>query len=68
MDCDHCRSHTQPVPSSLSLEQRIRELCARALTVSNSECEQVLGELRKLIHEQSEALRELASKKLGNPN
>ena len=68
MDCDRCESHTQPMPSSLGLEQRIRELCARALMASDSECIQLLGELRNLIREQSEALRKLASKKLGNPN
>jgi hypothetical protein len=66
MDCDRCESHTQPMPSSLGVEQRIRELCARALMVSDSECIELLGELRNVIREQSEALRKLASKKLGN--
>jgi hypothetical protein len=54
------------MPSPLFLQERIRELCAKALRVSDPECEEVLRELRHLLHEHSEALRKLAAEKLGN--
>lgn len=57
--------HTGDMPSPLFLQERIRELCAKALRVSDPECEEVLGELRKLLHEHSDTLRRLAAEKLG---
>jgi hypothetical protein len=58
--------HTRGMPSPLFLQERIRELCAKALRASDPECEEVLRELRHLLHEHSEALRKLAAEKLGN--
>jgi hypothetical protein len=58
--------HTRDMPSPLLLQERIRQLCATALRASEPECEEVLREPRKLLHEHSEALRKLAAGKLGN--
>jgi hypothetical protein len=57
--------HTRLMPSPLLLQERIRELCAKALRASDPECQEVLRELRKLLHEHSETLRKLAAEKLG---
>ena len=57
--------HTRDMPSPLLLQERIRELCAKALRASDPECEKVFRELRKLLHEHSDALRKLAAEKLG---
>ena len=54
--------HTRDMPSPLFPQDRIRELCATALKrASEPECEEVLQELRKLVHERSEALRNLTA-------
>ncbi len=58
--------HTGDMPSPLFLQERIRELCAKALRASDPECQEVLRELRKLLHEHSETLRKLAAEKLGS--
>jgi hypothetical protein len=43
--------HTRDMPSPLFPQDRIRELCATALKrASEPECEEVLQELRKLVH------------------
>jgi hypothetical protein len=54
------------------LEDRIRELCDKALTADASELEEVFSELRSSLHEHSERLRKimvlkLSSKKDGHP-
>ena len=59
--------HTRVMPSPLFLQERIRELCAKALRASDPECQEVLRELKKLLHEHSETFRKLAAEKLGNP-
>lgn len=59
--------HTRIMPSPLFPQERIRELCAKALRASDPESQEVLRELRKLLHEHSETLRKLAAEKLGNP-
>jgi hypothetical protein len=59
--------HTRDMPSPLFLQERIRELCAKALRASDPECAEVLRELRKLLHEHSDTLRKLAAKQLGSP-
>lgn len=59
--------HTRVMPSPLFLQERIRELCAKALRSSDLECQEALRELRKLLHEHSETLRKLAAEKLGKP-
>jgi hypothetical protein len=51
--------------SPLFLHQRIRDLCAKALIASDLECEEVLRELRSLLHEHSENMRKLVAEKLG---
>ena len=58
--------HTLVMPSPLFLQERIRELCAKALRASDPECQEVFRELRKLLHEHSQTLRKLAAEKLGN--
>ena len=58
--------HTRDMLSPLLLQERIRELCAKALRASDPECQEVLRELRKLLHEHSETLRTLAAEKLGS--
>lgn len=58
--------HTRDMPSPSLLQERIRELCAKALRASDPECEEVLRELRKLLHEHSDTLRKLAADKLSN--
>jgi hypothetical protein len=59
--------HTRDMPSPLFLQERIRELCAKALRAPDPECAEVLRELRKLLHEHSDTLRKLAAKQLGSP-
>ena len=49
----------------LFLRERIRELCAKALIASDPECQEVLRELRSLLHEHSDGMRKLAAEKLG---
>lgn len=46
------------------LEDRIRELCAKAATASDAETAQVLQELRDALHEHARHLRALAAEKL----
>jgi hypothetical protein len=58
--------HTPVMPSPFFLQERIRELCAKALVASDPECQELLRELRKLLHEHSETLRKLVADKLGN--
>ena len=53
-------------PSTLFLQERIQDLCAKALSASDPECQEVLRELRNPLHEHSETLRKLAAEKLGN--
>ena len=43
-----------------SFEERIRELCARALAASESECKPIIDELKSLIHGHVTRARELA--------
>jgi len=49
------------------LEDRIRELCAKAATASDAETAQVLQELRDALHEHARHLRALAAEKLTLP-
>jgi hypothetical protein len=58
--------HTRVMSSPLFLQERIRELCAKALCTPDPECQELLRELRNLLHEHSETLRKLAAEKLGN--
>lgn len=46
------------------LEDRIRELCAKAATSSDAETVQVLQELRRALHEHARHLRAMAAEKL----
>ncbi len=46
------------------LEDRIRELCAKAATASDAEIVQVLQELRHALHEHARNLRAMAAEKL----
>jgi len=48
------------------LDERIRELCAKALVAPDSEWEEALRELRSLLHEHSDSMRKLAAEKLGS--
>lgn len=43
---------------------RIRDLCAKALTAQPPELEQVMKELREALHEHSDFVRTMASKVL----
>jgi hypothetical protein len=61
----------QDVPSR-RLEDRIRELCLRAVTADTSELEEILAALKASLHEHSERLRhtmvmKLATKAQGRP-
>jgi hypothetical protein len=40
------------------LEDRIRELCAQAITASNRDLEAVLEDLKSALHERAERLRQ----------
>lgn len=51
--------------SPLFLQERIRELCAKALIASDQECQVVLQELRSVLHEHSDRMRKLVAEKLG---
>ena len=44
-----------------SLEDRIRDLCARAISASESESEPILSELRSLIHDHVKRAKDLAT-------
>ena len=46
------------------LEDRIRELCAKASTASDDETVEVLRELRRALHEHARHLRAMAAEKL----
>ena len=46
------------------LEDRIRELCAKAATASDDETLEVLQELRRALHEHARQLRAMAAEKL----
>ena len=46
------------------LEDRIRELCAKAATASEGETLQVLQELRRALHEHARHLRSMAAQRL----
>jgi hypothetical protein len=46
------------------LEDRIRELCAKALIVRGPELEPILSALKAALHEHSEKLRNIAGIKL----
>jgi hypothetical protein len=43
-----------------NLEDRIRELCAKAVAAPESESESILSELRAMIHEHVNRARDLA--------
>ena len=49
---------------SRRLEDRIRELCAKAATASDDETIDVLQELRRALHEHARHLRAMAAEKL----
>jgi len=49
---------------SRRLEDRIRDLCAKAATASDAETVQVLQELRQALHEHARHLRAMAAEKL----
>jgi hypothetical protein len=57
------------LPSSVPsrrLEDRIRELCARALSASGAELEPLISELQAALREHNSRLRKLAADKLAN--
>jgi len=58
--------HTLPMPSASVLQNRIRELCMRTLA-PDSDWQEVLQELRTVLHEHSENLRKLVAEKLAGP-
>jgi len=47
--------------SADSVEERIRELCLKAISAPESECKPIIAELLSLIHEHVARARELAS-------
>ena len=49
---------------SRRLEDRIRELCVKALTVQESEMDSIFSELRLALQEHAKRLRKLAAKNL----
>jgi hypothetical protein len=49
---------------SRRLEDRIRELCAKAATASDAETVEVLQELRRALHEHARHLRAMAAERL----
>ena len=49
---------------SRRLEDRIRDLCAKAATASDDETLEVLQELRRALHEHARQLRAMAAEKL----
>jgi hypothetical protein len=51
------------VPSR-RLDDRIRELCAKAVTAQDSELDAIFSELNGALHEHNERLRKLAADKL----
>ena len=51
-------------PMHRRLEDRIRELCAKALTAQESELHAILSALRSALREHAERLRRLAASKL----
>ena len=53
------------VPSR-RLEDRIRELCARAVTATGAELEPLISELQSALREHNSRLRTLAAAKLAN--
>jgi predicted trehalose synthase len=46
------------------IEERIRELCAKALAAPEGEMNPILGELKTALHEHTKYLRQLATKAL----
>lgn len=42
------------------LQDRIRDLCFKAVAAQDTELEKILGELRKALHEHAERLRKMA--------
>ena len=53
---------------SRNLDDRIRDLCAKAVTAEESELEPVQTELREALREHNERLRRLAAKAMVNSN
>ena len=53
------------MPSS-RLDDRIRDLCVKAVTASDSELDAIFSELNKALREHNERLRKLAAEKLGS--
>ena len=49
---------------SRRLEDRIRELCSKALVADETQIDLTLEELRLALHEHAERLRKLAARKL----
>ena len=49
---------------SRRLEDRIRQLCAKAVAAAESDLEPVITELKLALHEHTERLRKLAALKL----
>jgi hypothetical protein len=49
---------------SRRLEDRIRQLCAKAVAAAESDLEPVITELKVALHEHTERLRKLAALKL----
>ena len=47
------------------LEDRIRELCAKAVSAADDELEPIIRELRTALREHSQRLRQLAAQGLG---
>jgi len=50
-----------------TLTDRIRDLCARAVSAPEHELRAILAELQQALHEHSLQLREMASEKLRPP-
>ena len=58
---------TCPMPSR-RLEDRIRDLCARVVSVDEKKLEPLIAELQSALHEHTGRLRKLAADKLSNPS
>jgi hypothetical protein len=63
MECGYRTVASFRVPSRL--DDRIRELCGKALTANDAELQPILSELQGALHEHAERLRKLATEKLG---
>ncbi len=58
--------HALDVVEIHPFDERIRELCAKAVTAPESEVDAILSELKALLREHIEYVRQMAAKKTGS--